>query len=217
MLFIGDDDVFIYGRNGTLVVNLGGVHEQESGEVVLDAPTAASLNLQLGDLYEIALFHAERHTVGSTFHLTLLGFDFEQSICVPTCGDGIVGLHEQCDDGKDDGGYAQCGPTCHWNGYCGDGIVQSPNEDCDDGVNSTVYGPSLVSSCSPSCHTPHQCGDGIIDVQFGELCDDDGGLCLNNCTMLGPRCGDGIVQPPEQCDDGNLDNTDGCRSDCTFP
>ncbi|PRQ03134.1 DUF4215 domain-containing protein [Enhygromyxa salina] len=31
-----------------------------------------------------------------------------------------------------------------------------------------------------------------------------------------PTCGDGIVHPSEQCDDGNLDNGDGCSSGCLF-
>jgi len=30
----------------------------------------------------------------------------------------------------------------------------------------------------------------------------------------GPECGDGIVQEPEQCDDGNLINGDGCNMFC---
>src|SRR5262249_3965124 len=30
-------------------------------------------------------------------------------------------------------------------------------------------------------------------------------------------CGDGVLQEPEQCDDGNLVDTDGCKRDCTLP
>lgn len=29
-------------------------------------------------------------------------------------------------------------------------------------------------------------------------------------------CGDGVVQPPEECDDGNATDDDGCSVDCTF-
>ena len=38
------------------------------------------------------------------------------------------------------------------------------------------------------------------------------------CTHNGKvaRCGDGIVQPGEQCDDGNNVSGDGCESDCTL-
>lgn len=33
-------------------------------------------------------------------------------------------------------------------------------------------------------------------------------------TSCGQCCGDGEVQPPEECDDGNVENDDGCSSDC---
>ena len=32
-----------------------------------------------------------------------------------------------------------------------------------------------------------------------------------------PRCGDGVVNPGEQCDDGNTNNDDGCTNQCTIP
>jgi cysteine-rich repeat protein len=32
-----------------------------------------------------------------------------------------------------------------------------------------------------------------------------------------PRCGNGFVDPGEQCDDGNLVNGDGCEANCTLP
>ena len=34
-----------------------------------------------------------------------------------------------------------------------------------------------------------------------------------HCEIF-PRCGDGVIQYPEQCDDGNDDNTDGCSNEC---
>ena len=33
----------------------------------------------------------------------------------------------------------------------------------------------------------------------------------------GPGCGNGVVEPPEQCDDGNTVDGDGCQGDCTYP
>src|SRR2546425_694885 len=33
----------------------------------------------------------------------------------------------------------------------------------------------------------------------------------------GPRCGNGIVEPGEECDDGNTVDTDDCRNDCSRP
>lgn len=35
------------------------------------------------------------------------------------------------------------------------------------------------------------------------------------CMTAPPICGDNIFLPPEACDDGNLDNNDGCSSLCT--
>ncbi|MCP3143476.1 DUF4215 domain-containing protein [Pyxidicoccus xibeiensis] len=63
------------------------------------------------------------------------------------------------------------------------------------------------------------CGDGITQTDKGEECDDgvnDGGYgqCARGC-VLGPRCGDGVKQdPPEECDDGNTRNRDGCDATC---
>jgi cysteine-rich repeat protein len=37
--------------------------------------------------------------------------------------------------------------------------------------------------------------------------------CRKNCTV--PRCGDGILDGGEVCDDGNTTNGDGCNSTCT--
>jgi fibro-slime domain-containing protein len=62
--FSGDDDVFVY-INNKLVVDLGGVHNAESGSVNLD-----TLGLTAGQNYPFDLFYAERHTCASTFALT---------------------------------------------------------------------------------------------------------------------------------------------------
>jgi len=35
------------------------------------------------------------------------------------------------------------------------------------------------------------------------------------CKGEGPVCGNGIVEPGEECDDGNTNNDDSCRNDCT--
>ncbi len=35
--------------------------------------------------------------------------------------------------------------------------------------------------------------------------------------IITPVCGNGIVDPGEECDDGNQDNFDACRNDCTLP
>ena len=43
-------------------------------------------------------------------------------------------------------------------------------------------------------------------------------ICVDGATgahcEIFPRCGDGVIQYPEQCDDGNADNADGCANEC---
>jgi fibro-slime domain-containing protein len=67
--FSGDDDLFVFIDNQR-VINKGGRHAQESQTVLID-----SLGLTLGNVYDIAVFHAERHTNQSNFEIqTTLNF-----------------------------------------------------------------------------------------------------------------------------------------------
>jgi cysteine-rich repeat protein len=59
------------------------------------------------------------------------------------------------------------------------------------------------------------CGD---DDGGGNQNQDNGNLNLNHHAW--PRCGDGVVQPPEACDDATANSAtvpDACRPDCTLP
>jgi fibro-slime domain-containing protein len=69
----GDDDLWIF-VNGRLAVDLGGVHDSESGGVDVDT-LAASLGLVQNGVYPLDVFFAERHTAGSTLHVSLAGPD----------------------------------------------------------------------------------------------------------------------------------------------
>lgn len=65
--FTGDDDLYTF-INGKLAIDLGGVHGAETGSVDLDA-NAATLGIQVGQVYALDLFFAERHTVDSHFRI----------------------------------------------------------------------------------------------------------------------------------------------------
>ncbi|HET7544769.1 MAG TPA: DUF4215 domain-containing protein [Polyangiaceae bacterium] len=129
--FSGDDDVWVF-VNGHLAVDLGGIHVPMDGSVTINAQSAAKFELKAGNVYKIVVFQAERKRYGSTFKLTLSGFEATPSDCSAVCGDGILSFGEECDDGKNDGGYGECDVGCKLGPFCGDGIVQAP-EQCDNG------------------------------------------------------------------------------------
>jgi fibro-slime domain-containing protein len=125
----------------------------------------------------------------------------------PYCGDGVENGTETCDDGVNDGLYGSCTPDCKPAASCGDGVLQDEwGEECDDALD-----PELCLNCTFAA-----CGNGLPEPAKGEECDDgvnDGGYgeCAPMCR-LGPRCGDGVVQMSEQCDDG--DSNSGKYGEC---
>jgi fibro-slime domain-containing protein len=65
--FRGDDDVFVFVAN-QLVVDLGGIHGPISGTVDLDA-RGPELGLEVGKVYPLDLFQAERNPNRSNFRI----------------------------------------------------------------------------------------------------------------------------------------------------
>ena len=127
------------------------------------------------------------------------------------CGDGVIDDAEVCDDGSanNDATADACRTTCVLP-RCGDGVADT-DEACDDGNASDE------DACLGTC-VAAECGDGIVQLGV-EACDDGSAnddltadACRTNCVEA--TCGDSVVDTVEDCDDGNLDDTDDCLTGC---
>ncbi|CAE7214372.1 psiR [Symbiodinium sp. CCMP2592] len=140
--------------------------------------------------------------------------------CWPICGDGLrvdrtyaptlaADKLEGCDTGPlpSRGCDASCQVRVGWRcarpqgqgeevcvPVCGDGILSTPMEECDDMNLQSGDG------CSPDCKVE----------AFFECTYDD--FWLRSVCKV--HCGDGRKHPSEACDDGNVWDEDGCSSNC---
>ncbi len=110
---------------------------------------------------------------------------------MPACGNGVVDPGETCDTGITVGA-GRCPTTC------------------SDGMTCTRDVLTNAGTCTATCTFP-----AITTMTPGDGCCLPGG---NNTTDsdCAPRCLNGVVEMGEQCDDGNMNNTDACSNTCTI-
>ena len=139
--------------------------------------------------------------------------------CAYYCGDGDEDAGEECDDANNTAGDG-CDGGCR-DEFCGDGVVNNVDEACDDGADGDDS-----DECLESCEVA-TCGDGFVrrdildpEREGFEVCDpaivdlDDSDrvvMCSSDCLHF---CGDGVVDPGEECDDLNNEDGDGCSGVC---
>ncbi|CAD8087586.1 unnamed protein product [Paramecium primaurelia] len=121
--------------------------------------------------------------------------------CSINCIDCHFGICLQCNENA--GWYAQMDGTC--NSICGDGIIVNLTERCDDGNSIPFDGCNFCEfQCDTYCLTciKSEC----LSCQNGYQ------LIENRCFA---KCQDQILVYPEQCEDGNITQYDGCFN-CKF-
>ncbi|MBI4917379.1 MAG: FG-GAP repeat protein [Acidobacteria bacterium] len=59
-------------------------------------------------------------------------------------------------------------------------------------------------------------GEEAAEEGTGEADDDSGGDDAGEEADAAPACGNAVVEPDEECDDGNDTSGDGCENDCSF-
>lgn len=113
------------------------------------------------------------------------------SDCTATCGDGVVTSPETCDTAITTG-TGRC-PTM---ASCNDGMACT--------ADSLIGGGTCMAACRNTPITTPMAGDGCCPP----------GATIGSDSDCPARCGDGVVTPPETCDDGNTTSGDGCSATC---
>jgi cysteine-rich repeat protein len=118
-----------------------------------------------------------------------MGWTCTMSGCTETCGDNMEVGTETCDDGNEVDDGNGCAANCQRNDQCGNGVLESLYEACDDS------GTAPDDGCSSTC-----------TVETGWTCD------MGGCTEI---CGDNLEVGSETCDDGDeIDDGNGCSATC---
>lgn len=102
-------------------------------------------------------------------------------------------------------------------GACSDGDEDSVQDAVDSCplVANTTQADANANGIGDACECAGgPCGCGNGTVDPGEECDDGNAIDGDGCTASCTICGNGVVAPAEDCDDGNVADGDGCSAAC---
>jgi len=122
----------------------------------------------------------------------------------PVCGNYWLDLGEECDQWitTPHPDTPTCDANCT-NRACNDSYLNS-NEVCDQSAPNPFRGSTCASLTA---------GDPIPRTSGNLTCTTCSAIDTNDCYS----CGNGIIEGPEYCDDGNTVNGDGCANNCFAP
>ncbi len=155
------------------------------------------------------------------------------------CGNGELDEDrgEECDGSAGVPEHYTCTSSCtkEYVPYCGDSLINQPNEECDSSAESctTQNGYSGMKQCNANCvynqcvraqscgdgqkNGPEQCDNGLSNTNtacaapYGGSCN----YCDVSCQsheVTGVYCGDSVKNGLEQCDDGASNTNTACAA-----
>ncbi len=163
---------------------------------------------------------------------TLIGTDIYGNVIDQTdqCGSGTATVNDVFEKVCTEDSYTYVQHTCLYG--CKNGACLTNNcVDSDGGDNPYEYGTLTGTDIYGNViDQTDQCGSGTATVNdvFEKVCTDTSytytqytceygcfdGVCIAPVSSEAV-CGNGVVEDVELCDDGNMQNGDGCTADCT--